>query len=137
MTLKVKATNSLFPIEMIAKLERTQRTAQQNKDLKHTKKEKNTNNEYDSYQRIINNKTTVLELTAAGNLDLMIEISRQIVHVLFVTDETCRDVYFARENVAMITIMNYSLYKKKHKPFIFSLITRAILRLAFQKCRKF
>ena len=50
-----KATSSLFPIKMIAKLEWTQRNAQQ------TESRNGSNNQ----QRINNNRTTALDWTAA------------------------------------------------------------------------
>ena len=55
-----RATSSLFPIEMIAKLEWTQSNAQQNINIKITDSHIGTNNQH----RINNNRTTALERTA-------------------------------------------------------------------------
>ena len=54
-----KATSSLFPIKMTAKLEWTQSNAQQNRTI--TESHNGSNNQ----QRINNNRTTALEQTAA------------------------------------------------------------------------
>ena len=56
-----KASSSLFPSENIAKLERTQSTVKQNKDLTLNP----TNNGSNNKQWINNSRTTALERTAA------------------------------------------------------------------------